>query len=246
MEIAGMDAPSTLVEFLRQIPDPRRAEGKRHPLAAVLSLLVLAMMAGMRGLQGVVDFGRNLPPEVVAGLGFTRSRTLAKSTLSEILRAIDINAFESAVSRWLQGQADRNGWTAIAIDGKSLRGSAGDQLPAVHLVAGYAHEAQLVLAQLRVDNKTNEHKAALELLGLLPLEGAVVTADAMFTHADFCRGIHQAKGDYFLAVKENQPTLLRDIEAVFAAEANISPLPTAPARCSSQPGHNHHQGAWPT
>src|SRR5262249_5601120 len=184
-----MDATPSLFDQLRQAPDPRRAEGKRHPLPAVLSLLVLSLLAGMRGLQGVVEFGRNLPPDVVAALGFTRTKTLAKSTLSEILRAIDIEAFESLVSRWLQAQATRHGWTAMAIGGKSLRGATGEQLPAVHLVAGYAHEARVVLAQLRVDSKTNEHKAALELLGLLPLAGAVVTADAMFTHADFCREV---------------------------------------------------------
>jgi hypothetical protein len=194
-----------------------------------LSLLVLAMLAGMRGLQGVVEFGRNLSPDVVAALGFTRPKTLAKSTLSEILRAIDVDAFESTVGRWLQARAAEHGWTAMAIDGKSLRGSTGEQLPAVHLVAGYAHEAQAVLAQLRVDGKTNEHKAALRLLGLLPLAGAVVTADAMFTHADFCREIRKADGDYLLAVKDNQPTLLRDIEAAFAADAAVSPLSTAPA-----------------
>jgi hypothetical protein len=226
-EIPRMDATPSLFDLLGQVPDPRRAEGKRHPLPAVLSLLVLAMLAGMRGLQGIVDFGRNLPPDVVAALGFTRPKTLAKSTLSEILRAIDVGAFESVVSRWLQAQAIGRGWTAIAVDGKSLRGSTGEQLPAVHLVAGYAHEAQIVLAQLRVDSKTNEHKAALELLGLLPLAGAVVTADAMFTHVDFCREVRKADGDYLLAVKDNQPTLLRDIEAVFAADAVISPLPAA-------------------
>jgi hypothetical protein len=224
-----MDATPSLVDLLRQVPDPRRAEGRRHPLPAVLSLLVLAMLAGMRGLQGVVDFGRNLPPDIVAALGFTRPKTLAKSTLSEILRAINIDAFEEVVGQWLQAQANRRGWTAIAIDGKSLRGSTGEQLPAVHLVAGYAHEAQIVLAQLRVDSKTNEHKAAFELLGMLPLSGAVVTADAMFTHADFCQEIRQADGDYFLAVKDNQPTLLRDIEAIFAADAVISPLPATSA-----------------
>ena len=219
-----MEATSSLLELFGLIPDPRRAEGKRHPLPAVLSLVVLAMMGGMRGLQGIVDFGRNLPADVVLSLGFTRPKTLAKSTLSEILRAIDIKAFEAAIGRWLQRQAAECGWKAIAIDGKTLRGSTGEQLPAVHLVAGYAHEAQVVLAQLRVDCKTNEHKAALELLGMLPLAGAVVTADAMFTHADFCKEVLQAGGDYFLAVKENQPTLLRDIEAVFAADAACSPL----------------------
>jgi hypothetical protein len=222
-----MDATPSLFDLLGQVPDPRRAEGKRHPLPAVLSLVVLAMLAGMRGLQGIVEFGRNLPPDLVAALGFTRPKTLAKSTLSEILRAIDIDVFESVVSRWLQAQANTHGWTAMAIDGKTLRGATGEQLPAVHLVAGYAHEAKVVLAQLRVDCKTNEHKAALELLGLLPLAGAVVTADAMFTHADFCRDVRKAEGDYLLAVKENQPTLLRDIEAIFAADAVCSPLPTA-------------------
>jgi hypothetical protein len=224
-----MDATLSLPDLLEEIPDPRRAEGKRHPLPAVLSLLVLATMAGMRGLQGVVEFGRNLSPDVVASLGFTRPKTLAKSTLSEILRAIDVEAFEVAVGRWLRHQADRHGWTAIAIDGKSSRGATGEQLPAVHLVAAYAHEARVVLAELRVDAKTNEHKAALELLGLLPLRGAVVTADAMFTHADFRRGVRNGGGDYLLAVKENQPTLLRDIEAIFAPDTGCSPLPTAPA-----------------
>lgn len=224
-----MDAKLCLFDLLKTVPDPRRAEGKRHPLPAVLALMVLALMAGMRGLQGVVDFGRNLPADVVAALGFRHPRTLAKSTLSEILRAIDIQAFEAVVSRWLQSQAAEHGWTAIALDGKSLRGATGELLPAVHLVAGYAHEAQVVLAQLRVDRKTNEHKAGLELLGVLPLQGKVVTADAMFTHADFCREIRQAQGDYLLAVKDNQPTLLRDIEAVFAADAAVSPLPAASA-----------------
>jgi hypothetical protein len=219
-----MEATLSLPDLLEEIPDPRRAEGKRHPLPAVLSLLVLATMAGMRGLQGVVDFGRNLSPDVVASLGFTRPKTLAKSTLSEILRAIDVEAFEAVVGRWLRRQADRHGWTALALDGKSLRGATGERLPAVHLVAAYAHEAQVVLAELRVDAKTNEHKAALELLGLLPLKGAVVTADAMFTHADFCREVRRGGGDYLLAVKENQPTLLRDIEAIFAPDAGGSPL----------------------
>jgi DDE_Tnp_1-associated len=228
-EIRRMDATQSLFDLLDLVPDPRRAAGKRHPLQAVLSLLVLSLLAGMRGLQGVVEFGRNLPPDRVAALGFTRPKTLAKSTVSEILRAIDIDAFESVVSRWLQAQADRHGGTAMAIDGQSLRGATGEQLPAVHLVAGSAHEAQVVLAPLRVDSTTHEHKAALELLGLLPLAGVVVTADARFTHADFCRELRTAKRDYFLAVTENQPTLLRDIEASFAADAVLSPLPTAPA-----------------
>ena len=74
-------------------------------------------------------------------------------------------------------------------------------------MAAYAPDVKAVLAQLRVDAKTNEHKAALELLGVLPLKGKIVTGDAMFTHRDVCAEVIEGGGDYVLPVKENQPTL---------------------------------------
>ena len=193
-----MDATPSLFDLLQQAPDPRRAEGQRHPLQAVLSQLVPSLLAGVRGLRGAVEFGRNLSADVVAALGFTRAKTPAKGTPSDILRAIDVHASEAVVSRWLQAQAGRHGRTTMAIDGEGLR--------ATHLVAGCAHGARVVLARLRIDYNTSEHEVALELLGHSPLAGAVVTANAMFTHAEFCREIRAAKGDDFLAVKENQPT----------------------------------------
>jgi hypothetical protein len=73
----------------------------------------------------------------------------------------------------------------IAIDGKTARGSRDGGTPGVHLVSAYAPHVEAVLAQLRVDAKANEHKAALELLGVLKLKGKVVSGDAMFTHRDF-------------------------------------------------------------
>ena len=79
-----------------------------------------------------------------------------------------------------------------------------------------------------VARTTNEHKAALQLLGVLPLAGVVVTADAMFTHTDVCDTITDAGGDYLLAVKDNQARLRRDIEALFEGdETSFSPLPAA-------------------
>src|SRR5205085_2409064 len=83
-----------------------------------------------------------------------------------------------ALTQWL---ATRHaaGWAVVTLDGKTLRGSADGDVPGVHLLAAYAPQAAAVLGQLQVDAKTNEHKAALRLLGILPpLKGAVVTADA--------------------------------------------------------------------
>jgi len=84
------------------------------------------------------------------------------------------------------------------------------------------------VGQLRVDAKTNEHKAALELLEVLLVTGKVVTADARFTHRGVCAEVIEAGGDSILPVTENQPTLRADIAAAFAApEAGLSPLQAA-------------------
>jgi predicted transposase YbfD/YdcC len=94
-----------------------------------------------------------------------------------------------------------------------------------------------VVSQLRVDAKTNEHKAALELLGIVPVQGAVVTGDAMFTHRDVCATILERGGDYVLPVKDNQPQLRADIEAAFAEpEAGLSPPADGPPCRAHRPG----------
>src|SRR3954462_12457003 len=125
----------------------------------------------------------------------------------------------------------------LAIDGKTARGSRDGDTPGVHLVSAYAPDVKAVLAQLRVDAKTNEHKAALELLGVLPLNDKVVTGDAMFTHRDVCAAVIAGGGDYVLPVKENQPTLSRDIAAAVAEPlAGLSPPRGGAARRRSRAG----------
>jgi hypothetical protein len=87
--------------------------------------------------------------------------------------------------------------------------------PGVHLLAAYCRDVEAVIAQIAVPGKTNEHKTALELLKLIPLQGTLVTGDAAFTQRDLCAAVVEGGGDYFLTVKENQPTLESDIRAAF-------------------------------
>jgi predicted transposase YbfD/YdcC len=89
-------------------------------------------------------------------------------------------------------------------------------LPGQHLVAAYCAEAEAVLAQIRVDAKTNEHKAALQLLGILPVKGNIITGDAMFCQRDVCAAIIDSGGDYVFTAKDNQPSLVVDIRAGLA------------------------------
>ena len=94
------------------------------------------------------------------------------------------------------------------------------------MVSAYAPDVKAVLAQLRVDAKTNEHKAALELLGVLPIKGKVISGDAIFTQRDLCAEVIKGGGDYILPAKDNQPTLVQDVAAAFAEPvAGLSPPP---------------------
>jgi hypothetical protein len=174
----------SLWELFVEVPDPRDASGRRHPLQAVLTLTSVAILSGARSLYAIAQFGRDRGKEFAAALGFTRDRTPCCATLHYLFKDLDREAFERAVRRWARGRCDSAGWEAVHIDGKTLRGTAGHEVPGVHLLAAYAHEARAVLDQIPVDAKTNEHKAALELLDLIPVKGKLFTGDAMFCHRD--------------------------------------------------------------
>jgi hypothetical protein len=220
-----MPGPS-LLEALASVPDPRDPRGRIHPLTAVLALTVVAVLAGMKSLTAIAQFGRDHGTPLAHALGFTRGKTPAKSCLSELFRALDVAALERALGRWLQARL-ADGWQAVALDGKTLKGSADGEVPGAHLLSAYVPAASAVLGQLRVDAKTNEHKAALRLLGVLPLAGKVVTGDAMFTHRDVAAAARKAGADYVLIVKDNQPGLKAAIESALHGDADFSPLPAA-------------------
>jgi len=236
--------PLSLAEVLATVPDPRSRKGRIHPLSAILSLTVVAILAGAKGLDAIAQFGRDHGPPLAHALGFTRGKTPSKSALSKLFRRLDVDAFEDALSRWLLGR-QQLGWGAVAVDGKTLRGSAEGGAPGIHLLTAYVPAAAAVLKQVRVDAKTNEHKAALRLLGVLPLQGKVVTGDAMFTHRDVAAEIRGRGGDYLLFVKDNQPELRSAIESALHGDADFSPLPAAAEAGRRAGGQDGGQGARP-
>jgi DDE_Tnp_1-associated/Transposase DDE domain len=233
----------SLADYLARVPDTRHDQGKRHPLAAVLNLVAAAVLCGMRSLQAIAQLGRTLTRHEAERLGFTHPITPCKSTLSEVLRHVGLDDLEQQLRAWAQTQSVDD--EHLALDGKTLRGTADDDVPAVHLLALYAVASGVTLAQTPVGDKTNEHKAALEFLHQVPLAGKVVTADAMFTHRDFCSVIGEGGGDYVLPAKDNQPNLLRDIQAIFTPEAGLSPPPATLAGGRSTAGLGSEQGTRP-
>jgi hypothetical protein len=103
------------------------------------------MLGGARSLYAMAQWGRE-HPELAQILGFDQEKTPCVATLHYLFRKLDVDAFENALSRWAN-EALREEDQAIAIDGKAMRGIHGEELPGVRLVAAYAHESGLVLAQ---------------------------------------------------------------------------------------------------
>ena len=138
----------SLPAALGAVPDPRSPQGKRHPLPAILTLAVCAMLSGARSLYAICQWGRQQDPDAVSALGFTRPTTPAVSTLHAVFCQLDTDAFEAALAQWTrQWLAATGERVAIAVDGKALRGIHGEELPGVRLVAGYAHGVGLVAGQ---------------------------------------------------------------------------------------------------
>lgn len=180
-----------LIEFLAEVPDPRQ-NNRSHPLSAVLALTTCAMLCGARSLYAAAQWGRDHGGALVQALGFRRERTPCVATLHNVLKAVDSEAFEAALARWLvQAQpATKGARQAVAMDGKTLRGSQGHQLPGVHLLAAFSARLGLPVTQVQTGRGPGGELAAADaLLAKLDLAGVVVTGDALFAQRELCAKI---------------------------------------------------------
>jgi predicted transposase YbfD/YdcC len=178
------------------------------------------MLCGARSYSAIADWGRNYGARIAQALGFTHNTPCA-ATLHTVFRHIDRDAVEAKLGAWAEGilvgtlPTQAGGETAVALDGKTLRGSRKQGAPGVHLLSALSHHIGLTLAQQAVDNKTNEITQVETVLRQLVLPGRVFTMDALLTQRQVAQTIVDGGGDYVMIVKENQRQLHSDIALVF-------------------------------
>jgi predicted transposase YbfD/YdcC len=212
--------PRPLIEVFAAMPDFRKPRGKRHPLTAIFALACSAMLCGARSYSAIAEWGRNYGTRIAQALGFTHATPCA-ATLHTIFRHVDRDAFEAHLGTWADSvvgslpAAPETPEPAVALDGKTLRGSKKQGAPGTHLLSALAHQVGVTLTQHAVDDKTNEITAVETVLEQLVLEGRIVTMDALLTQRHVAQTIVDKGGDYVMIVKENQPQLRADIELVF-------------------------------
>jgi len=201
--------------------DARDARGLRYALVTVLVFILLAKLAGEDHLRGIAQWVRLRKEQLAGALGLAKPQAPHATTYSRVLReAIDIEEFERVVSEFFAGLPGAGESVVVAFDGKTLRGT----IPAGgtrgdHLLAAYLPEEGWVLMQVEVGGHENEIPAAIRLVKCLDLRNKIVTGDALLTHRELSAEIVERGGDYIWTVKENQPQLRQDIEALFEPEA---------------------------
>lgn len=212
-----------LVDVLADIPDFRQSKGKRYSLAAILSLAVAAILCGYKSYSAIAEWGRNYGPQLALALGFSSAQTPCASTFFAVLSGLDKADFEARLALWgeavLQAaprppSADDTTalGEAVAVDGKSLRGSKKQGAVSAHLLSALSQRLGLTLYQHPVADHTNEIGAITQMLKGLFLQGKIFTFDALLTQRKVAQQIIEGGGDYVMVVKDNQPELLSVIE----------------------------------
>ena len=209
-----------LVEILAEIPDPRHAQGKRYPLGAMLTLMVVGVLCGYQSLKAIAEWGPNYGEEYAERLGFNEHGYPAQASWYRVLRLVDVDMVEEKVRRWIEGlltpeEGERLG---LSIDGKTLRVSQKMGACNSHLLSAVVHGLGAVVGQWAVDDHTNEIGMMKPMLLNLALKRRVVTTDGLLTQKDVAATIVDEGGDYVLPVKGNQPATKAAIAEWFAEE----------------------------
>jgi len=217
------------MEAVVDIPDPRKARGKRHPWNLLLTLISAALLNGQRTGRAIGQWVDEYKVELMTLLPIPQKPLPSTSTLRRALRAIDVTRLEARLAQFAQElpppppPAETAPWQGQAVDGKAVRGAQAHGTK-VHLVSLVEHGSGRVRQQVRVRDKSNEITAVPTLLRGHNLRGTVTTLDALLTQQAIAQQILDQQGHYLMIVKENQPALYAAIDLVFRL-----PPPPVPA-----------------
>jgi predicted transposase YbfD/YdcC len=202
-----------------RLKDPRIKRKKLYPLIEILFVVLCGTICGAESWRDFVLFGKEKIDFLKQYFPFTNGIP-SKDTFARLFAVLEPEIFKTCFIEWIKSlQAALK--DIIAIDGKTLCNSIDEQnhVPAIHLVSAFATGARLVLAQQKVEDKSNEITAIPLLLDLLNLQGSIVTIDAMGCQKTIAEKIHEKGADYILALKGNQSSLRDDVQLFLEAEA---------------------------
>jgi predicted transposase YbfD/YdcC len=212
--------PLEIPRAFSTLADPRQ-DNARHSFIDILTIALFAVVCGADGWVAVVAYAKAKEPWLKTFLTL-ESGIPSHDTFGRVFAKLNPDAFEDCFRNWIKALVDLSAGAlsgkAVAIDGKSIRRSflsAFDKSGMAHLVSAFVQENKICFAQLKTDGKGKELDAIEQLLKLLDLQQSIVTIDALACNIHIATLIREAKADYLLQIKENQPTLLAQVTTLF-------------------------------
>src|SRR3990172_7845195 len=244
--------PSALLAAFATVPDPRRCQGVRFALSAILALAVAAILSNHLSVLAIAEWGTTQRPDLLRALGFQDGVTPHQSTIQRLFRKLNPDGLSTALTNYFEPSTlseRRRGSQGVAIDGKAQRGrlAFNSEGCPVHALSAFLHEQGIVLAQEPIESNGPAEKAEAELtvapdlLKRLDWHGRVMTGDALFCQRNLCQQAVEAGGDYLLIVKANQRTLYNDIRLLFDPPADCLPLDDSRDAQTVDNGHGRHR-----
>jgi predicted transposase YbfD/YdcC len=215
----------SIIEHFQSLADPRHTKNRRHLLVDVIVLSVCGIIVGCEGPTAIERWAEAKRDWLEQILKLPNGIP-SHDCIRRILLALKPEAFQKCFEKWIvsclmtasdSGPGKDTPARQIAIDGKTLRRShdRASGLGPLHLVSAWAADQGVSLGQVATEEKSNEIKAIPELLDQINVQDTIITIDAMGCQKDIAQKILDGRGDYVLAVKQNQPKLYEAIESFF-------------------------------
>lgn len=217
-----MDAqvPLEIPRAFVALPDPRD-NNSRHMFIDILTIALFAVICGADGWVAVAAYGQAKEAWLKTFLALP-SGIPSHDTFGRVFAKLNPEAFEKCFGIWIESLAEVSkgalSGRAVSFDGKSIRRSflsAFDKSGMAHLVSAFVQDNQMAFAQIKTQGKGGELDAIEQLIKLLDLKKAIVTIDALGCNLHIAQLLREAKADYLLQIKENQPTLLAGVKSLF-------------------------------
>lgn len=227
------DSSLTLTHHFANLKDPRIDRNKRHKLLDIVMLTICSVICGSDAWEQIEEYGHSKHDWLKTFLELPHGIP-SHDTIRRLFIQLNPKEFQKCFMEWIKSASESATGQVVAIDGKTLRRShdkrAGKK--AIHMVSAWASEMNLVLGQIKTDEKSNEITAIPELIDLLELKGCIVTIDAMGCQKNIIEKIVDKGADYVLALKGNQGNLHEDVK-LFFEDAKSTSLEEVP--------HSYHE-----
>jgi hypothetical protein len=221
-----VSTPKNLLDYLEEIKDFRRGQGKMHTLKTVLVIILMATMSGYFGQRATGDFVKKHHDELVKHLKPKNDKLPSYQTIARVMQKLNYSKLTAAFRNWAKATIELTNEEWAAVDGKAIHGTTKDagtpQQKYTNLINIFMTKTGQIIDQGKVTNKSNEIPLVVQLIERLDLTGLIFTADALHCQKKTVKAIIGSGNNYVIGVKGNQPKLHKALKKGLSSSPRLT------------------------